>query len=45
MWNYSGGSKWGREGRAPPVQNFFIFMQFLRKIGQITPFGVSDSVV
>ena len=32
----SGRSKGGREGCAPPlVQNFFIFMQFLGKIGQI----------
>ena len=42
----SGGSKGGREGRAPPLdQNFFIFMQVLGKIGQIIgwrpPFGVS----
>ena len=34
---FSGGSKGGCEGRAPPplAQNFFIFMQFLGKIGQI----------
>ena len=31
----SGGSKGGREGRAPPAQNFFIFMQFSGRIGQI----------
>ena len=36
----------GREGRVPPLaQNFFIFMQFSGKIGQIIgwcpPFGVS----
>ena len=42
----SGGSKGGRERRAPPpAQNFFIFMQFSGKIGQIIgwrpPFGVS----
>ena len=42
----SGGSKGGRQGRAPPPlgQNFFIFMQFLRKIGQIVgwrpPLGI-----
>ena len=34
-----------RDARAPPAQNFFIFMQFLRKIGQIIGwrplFGVS----
>ena len=34
---YSGGSKGGRKGRAPPPldQNFFIIMQFSEKIGQI----------
>ena len=42
----SGRSKGGREGRAPPLaQNFFIFMQFSGKIGQIIgwrpPFGIS----
>ena len=32
----SGGSKGGRKGRVPPpAQNFFIFMQFSEKIGQI----------
>ena len=43
---YSGGSKGGHEGCTPPLaQNFFIFMQFSGKIGQIIgwcpPFGVS----
>ena len=34
---FSGRSKGGRKGRAPPPldQNFFIFMQFSGKIGQI----------
>ena len=38
----SGGSKGGRQGRAPPPggQNSFIFMQFLtKKIGSRTHFG------
>ena len=44
----SGGSKGGaRDARPPLAQNFFIFMQFSAKIGQIIgwrpppPFGVS----
>ena len=35
LWTatFSGGSKGGRE--APLAQNFFIFMQFSGKVGQI----------